>query len=85
MATVCAAPRSDDGRERLLSYGKKIEGAGGTYWVGTIPFLPVSSTEVRQCLQAGKPIDHLVPKRVADYLYQHHLYTGGMHHDKRRI
>ena len=36
--------------------------------------IPISSTMVRQRVAAGKSISRLVPKSVADYIYQEHLY-----------
>ena len=38
------------------------------------PLLPVSSTEVRECIRAGKPFEQLVPPAVADEIKKHHLY-----------
>ena len=36
--------------------------------------LPVSSTEIRAALQAGKPVDTMVPPAVAAYIEAHGLY-----------
>ncbi|MDD5952564.1 MAG: nicotinate-nucleotide adenylyltransferase [Oscillospiraceae bacterium] len=77
LAVCCVAPRSEDGRERLLSYGKKLEQIGGQYRLLDIPFLPISSTQVRDRLRNGLPISDLVPPRVAHYLREHPIYTGG--------
>ncbi len=42
-------------------------------WVDT-PEMAVSSTEIRQRLQAGQPITDMVPKAVAEYIEQRDLY-----------
>mgnify|MGYP002128944803 CR=1 FL=1 len=39
-----------------------------------LPHLPHSATEVRARVAHGQPIDALVPKTVALYIYRHHLY-----------
>jgi nicotinate-nucleotide adenylyltransferase len=41
-----------------------------------LPMLDISSTEVRQRVAAGQPIDALVPPRVARYIESHALYRG---------
>lgn len=43
----------------------------------TNPEMPVSSTEVRRRLEAGKPIRGLVPPAVEAYIARHHLYRQG--------
>jgi nicotinate-nucleotide adenylyltransferase len=35
---------------------------------------PISATKIRHDIQNGLNIDALVPKVVADYIYEHHLY-----------
>ena len=37
--------------------------------------IPISSTQIRQRVAAGKSISRLVPKAVADYISQEHLYV----------
>jgi nicotinate-nucleotide adenylyltransferase len=47
------------------------------YWSGRIvktQTSPISSTEIRGLVAAGKPIDHLVPAGVAAYIREHGLY-----------
>ncbi|MET0609648.1 MAG: nicotinate-nucleotide adenylyltransferase [Pseudomonas caspiana] len=39
-----------------------------------MPLLDISSTQVRQRLNTGKPVDDLTPPSVAHYIQQHHLY-----------
>lgn len=37
--------------------------------------IPISSTQIRQRVASGKSISRLVPKAVADYISQEHLYV----------
>lgn len=39
-----------------------------------IPLMEISSTVIRERIQSKLPIDHLVPAKVVDYIYFHHLY-----------
>jgi nicotinate-nucleotide adenylyltransferase len=39
-----------------------------------LPMRDISSTDIRQRVLRGEPIDHLVPPAVARYIDQHHLY-----------
>jgi nicotinate-nucleotide adenylyltransferase len=41
-----------------------------------LPAMPVSSTEIRDRIAAGRDITDLVPAAVARYIDQHHLYRG---------
>ena len=41
-----------------------------------LPPIDESSTDVRERVAAGAPIDDLVPPAVARYIEQHHLYRG---------
>lgn len=74
LAVLCAAPRSHDGRARLEAYGEKLAAIGGRYRITEIPFLPVSSTEIREKIRAEQPVDTLVPAGVAQYLKEKQLY-----------
>jgi nicotinate-nucleotide adenylyltransferase len=39
-----------------------------------VPLVDVSSTQVRRCVQRGRPISGLVPKAVEEYIIAHGLY-----------
>ncbi|MDD3228923.1 MAG: nicotinate-nucleotide adenylyltransferase [Oscillospiraceae bacterium] len=78
LATVCAAPRSTSGMGRMLAYADRIHRAGGKTLVRDIRYLPVSSTQVRAAVHAGKGIDRLVPPAVASYIAQNSLYGESM-------
>jgi nicotinate-nucleotide adenylyltransferase len=41
-----------------------------------IPALAISSTDIRARVEAGKPIDYLLPNSVIDYIHANHLYQG---------
>ena len=75
LATVCAAPRSAAGMRRLLGHEALLRAMGAKTLVCDIPYLPVSSTMVREAVKAGKSIEKLVPPAVAGYIYRNHLYT----------
>lgn len=52
------------------------EQAGGRIALLTIPKLEISATDIRQRLAEGRTIRYLLPPSVADYIYQHHLYSS---------
>jgi nicotinate-nucleotide adenylyltransferase len=40
------------------------------------PAVDISSTDIRRRVRQNLPIEHLVPRSVADYIVRHHLYRG---------
>jgi len=42
------------------------------------PLVPVSSTEIRDCVREGKPIDDFVDPLVARYIHHYGLYKEGI-------
>ncbi|MEG1426874.1 MAG: nicotinate (nicotinamide) nucleotide adenylyltransferase [Oscillospiraceae bacterium] len=70
-ATVCASPRSAMGMNGLREYAKKLEEQfkNAHCVIADIPFLDVSSTEIR----AGVSRD--LPQAVATYIREKSLYT----------
>jgi nicotinate-nucleotide adenylyltransferase len=42
--------------------------------VVALPMMDISSTQIRERIEAGQGIDNLVPAAVARYIAQHHLY-----------
>jgi nicotinate-nucleotide adenylyltransferase len=42
-----------------------------------MPGIGVSSSDIRERVAAGRPIDYLVPRRVADHIRANGLYLGG--------
>lgn len=43
-----------------------------------VPGIDVSSTQIRERVRRGQPIDFLVPRDVTHYIQQHGLYTGAV-------
>lgn len=77
LAALCASPRSGDGYEKLLAKGAELEKKlSATCLVEDIPYLPVSSTEIRELAQKGLPLGPLVPSQVEDYIRDHGIYRG---------
>ena len=64
---------ADDIRENFQIVVYPRRGAKGG--VEGLDLIDISSTEIRQLVKAGKPIDHLVPKAVAEYITRHKLYA----------
>ena len=65
--------RADDIREnfQIIVYPRRGSEGG----IEGLELIDISSTEIRDCIKAGKPIDHLVPKAVAEYIKEHELYA----------
>lgn len=80
-AVLCGAPRSTDGRTRMLAHAEDMKARYpfARTKVAEISFMDVSSTLVREALHRGEDISRLVPHGVADYIQQHHLFSGGTH------
>lgn len=74
-ATVVAAPRPGYPTERL---GETIgEARASKIEILAMPRLAISSTEIRERVQAGRSIRYLVPEAVAAYIAKHNLYRKG--------
>ena len=75
LASVCTTPRSADGlgalREKALEYTGRFK---ARCFLEHIPYLPVSSTQVRQAVARGEDVSGLVPQAVAAYIGEHGLY-----------
>jgi nicotinate-nucleotide adenylyltransferase len=59
-------------RSRFLVVGRT--GFSGTGPAEQVAMPAVSSTDVRERLRSGRPVDHLVPRRVLDYIRERGLY-----------
>lgn len=74
-ATVVTAPRPGYQAERL---NETIgEARSSQIEMLQIPLLAISSTEIRERVQAGRSIRYLVPAAVAAYIAKHNLYCEG--------
>ena len=65
--------RADDIRNQYQIIVYPRRGCEGG--IDGLDLIDISSTEIRDCIQAGKPINHLVPKAVAEYIKEHELYA----------
>lgn len=73
-ATICVAPRSKDGGERLSGYASGLRAKGAKVQIEPITYLPLSSTMVREAVRKGESISGMVPQPVAEYIRENHLY-----------
>ena len=75
LASVCTAPRSVHGMDALRE--KALEYTGTFHarcFLDHIPYLPISSTQVRQAVARGEDVSGLVPQAVAAYMKERGLY-----------
>lgn len=77
LASVCTAPRSVHGMDALRE--KALEYTGTFHarcFLDHIPYLPISSTQVRQAVARGEDAASLVPEAVARYIRERGLYQA---------
>ena len=74
LATIAVAPRPGHPLPEPIALADRLPGLIGRLAVihGTLP--DISASKIRALVAAGRPIDHLVPPRVAAYIEEHHLY-----------
>jgi nicotinate-nucleotide adenylyltransferase len=65
LASLAAVGRGGADRDAIAAAAKEV--SGGVTWV-EMPEVAVSSTMIRERLQLGRPIRHLVPRPVEDLL-----------------
>jgi nicotinate-nucleotide adenylyltransferase len=70
LATVVVVERAGDVHSEPPGVGWRVERVA-------IPRLDISSTDLRQRLREGRPIDGLVPESVVREIARRGLYTGG--------
>ena len=75
LASVCTTPRSPDGldalRQKALEYTGQFQ---ARCFLEHIPYLPISSTQVRQAVARGEDVSGLVPQAVAADMTERGLY-----------
>lgn len=75
LASVCTTPRSPDGldalRQKALEYTGQFQ---ARCFLEHIPYLAISSTQVRQAVARGEDVSGLVPQAVATYMKERGLY-----------
>ncbi len=75
-AALCASPRSEDGLCKLKKKQGELEKKlHARCFVEDIPYLPVSSTQIREKLKRGESIAGSVPPAVASYIEEHGVYS----------
>lgn len=74
LSVLCAAPRSDDGTQKLQEHAQMLQQCGAKTAVRNIKYLPVSSTMVRKAVRNRQSISDFVPPKVEEYIREHHLY-----------
>jgi len=67
------------GRLQALDRGEVTQervslSTGGRIWLVHLPPCPVSSTAIREAIQAGRPVEALLPESVASYILRKGLY-----------
>jgi nicotinate-nucleotide adenylyltransferase len=80
LATLCAAARQPGETAALEAHRPLLEAAGATCRVLAIEPRPLSSTEIRQAVSAGRPIESMTPQPVAAYIRAQGLYRGSDSH-----
>lgn len=75
MATLCCAPRDDVPVAVLEAYAEDLTALGARCVVEPIQTPHISSTMIRDRIQAGQSLDDLVPPAVAAYIEAQGVYT----------
>ncbi len=78
LATVCAVPRDYGSFRRLIRHGEAVRRAHPAFGfiLQNIPYLPVSSTAVREGLERGDLPDGFLPEAVRAYIEKRGLYQS---------
>lgn len=73
-AVICTSPRDAQSFAELKAFEPVLNRMGARTVVADFAPPPISSTQVRDAVRTGQPIDHLVPPNIADYIQKHGLY-----------
>ncbi|MBQ9082259.1 MAG: nicotinate-nucleotide adenylyltransferase [Clostridia bacterium] len=76
-AVICTSPRDAQGYEELKAFEPFLNKMGARTVVADFSPPPISSTQVRNAICAGEPVDDLIPANIAEYIRRHGLYGGG--------
>lgn len=70
---VCAV-RDDYDIDKIIQKGRQLSTLGADVIYLDIPKIEISSTDIREKVKRQLSIEEYVPKEVADYIRQEHLY-----------
>jgi nicotinate-nucleotide adenylyltransferase len=73
---LVVAPRPGFPKPDVSILEKDLPGISQRVIVMEKPVLDISSTEIRERVSQGLPIDHLAPRAVAGYIKEHGLYAS---------
>ena len=74
LATIAVAPRPGHPLPEPTALADRLPGLIGRLAVIHATLPDISASAIRARVAARRPIDHLVPPRVAAYIEEHHLY-----------
>lgn len=74
MAVLCTIPREGTDTTLLEEYADRLRSLGAECYVDSRPVTAVSSTQIREGIVEGKPMDGLVPPLVLKYIADNELY-----------
>jgi nicotinate-nucleotide adenylyltransferase len=74
LAAIAVAPRPGHPLPDPTTLADRLPGLVGHLIVINDILPDISASAIRARVAAGRPIDHLVPPRVAAYIEEHHLY-----------
>jgi nicotinate-nucleotide adenylyltransferase len=65
----------------LACLEQHLPGLGARLHRVSMPLLDISSTDLRQRVREGRPIDYLLPHEVKDYILEHELYLEAYYYE----
>lgn len=74
LAKLVCAVRDDYNIDKIRQKGEQLRALGADIIYLDIPKIEISSTDIRAKVKKQLPIKEYVPKEVADYIRQEHLY-----------
>ncbi len=75
LSIICSAPRRYGEIKMLNEYSDKLNKNSIRNMIFNIPFIDISSTNIRNNIKSGKDISRMVPEGVKDYIYENNLYV----------
>lgn len=76
LAVICGVPRKGTGsRQELLNREPFLKSLGADTEVLNLSLPEISSTEIREAVKKGQPIDKYVPRCVEEYILEKGLYS----------